>query len=219
MENKETDKTPDELRESLLQAALTHVAFDGWSNTTLQRAAEDNDVDEGIVDLAFPKGATEMIDLYAQQCDIAMIEAVKDPKFEKLKIREKITMLVRRRIEIETEHKEASNRTVPFLALPKHHMTGITILYRSVDLMWKAIGDKSTDFNYYTKRMTLSAVYSSTFLYWLGDESENALDTWEFLDRRIENVMQFEKVKAEYKDKKPDLTGIWRNLGKKRYGN
>ncbi|MDG1708648.1 MAG: COQ9 family protein [Emcibacteraceae bacterium] len=219
MTNTQTDNTPDELRESLLQAALSHVAFDGWSNATLKRAAVDNNVELNMVDLAFPKGAIDMIDLYAQQCDMAMIEVIKDPEFSKLKIREKITKLVRSRIEIETGHKEASNRTIPFLALPKNHMTSITILYRSVDLMWKAIGDKSTDFNYYTKRMTLSAVYSSTFLYWLGDESENAYDSWEFLDRRIENVMQFEKVKAKYKDKKPDLAGVWRELGKKRYGS
>jgi ubiquinone biosynthesis protein COQ9 len=160
-----------------------------------------------------------MIALYAQQCDIQMLEVIKDSSFEKLKIREKITTLVRTRIELEQENKEACNRTVPFLALPQNYFQGLKILYHTVDLMWKAISDTSTDFNYYTKRMTLSAVYSSTFLYWLGDESEDHNDTWEFLDRRIENVMQIEKVKAKYRDKQPDLASIWRALGKKRYGS
>jgi ubiquinone biosynthesis protein COQ9 len=219
MNKNETDMTPDELRESILQATLPHIAYDGWSDVSFKRAADELKIDKGIIDLAFPNGAIEMIEDYAQQCDLRMLEIIKNPDFHSLKIREKITKLVRTRIEIETDNKEASNRTVPFLALPKNHLQSMKILYRSVDLMWKAISDTSADFNYYTKRMTLSAVYSSTFLFWLGDESEDAEDTWQFLDRRIENVMQFEKFKAKYKNKKPDLADVWRRLGKKRYGS
>ena len=219
MTSKKTEKTPDDYRESLLDAVMPHIAFDGWTKKSLNLAANDIGIDPRVVDLAFPNGAIDMIDLYAQQCDIQMLEVIKDSSFDKLKIREKITKLVRTRIEIEQKNKETCNRTVPFLALPQNYFQGLKILYHTVDLMWKAISDTSTDFNYYTKRMTLSAVYSSTFLYWLGDESEDHNDTWEFLDRRIENVMQIEKVKAKYRDKQPDLAGIWRALGKKRYGS
>lgn len=219
MAKKKNDKTPDDYRESLLDAIMPHIAFDGWSKRSLDLAASDVGIDPGIVDLAFPKGAIDMIDLYAQKCDLAMLEVIKTSDFEKLKIREKITKLVRTRIEVEQKNKEACNRTVPFLSLPQNHFQGLKILYRTVDLMWKAISDTSTDFNYYTKRMTLSAVYSSTFLYWLGDENDDHIETWEFLDRRIENVMQFEKIKAKYREKQPDIAGIWRSLGKKRYGS
>lgn len=219
MTKRKTDKTPDDYRESLLKAVMPHIAFDGWTKKSLDQAAKDVGIDPALVELAFPNGAIDMIDLYAQQCDIAMLEVLKDSDFDKLKIREKITKLVRTRIEIELKNKEACNRTVPFLALPQNHFKGLKILYRTVDLMWKAISDTSTDFNYYTKRMTLSAVYSSTFLYWLGDESEDHFDTWAFLDRRIENVMQIEKVKAKYREKQPDISRIWRSLGKKRYGS
>jgi ubiquinone biosynthesis protein COQ9 len=219
MSKEKNEKTPDDYRESLLEAVMPHVAFDGWSKKSLTFAANDIGIDPGIVNLAFPNGAIDMIDLYAQQCDLKMLDVIKDSDFEKLKIREKITKLVRIRIEVEQENKEACNRTVPFLALPQNYFSGLKILYRTVDRMWKAISDTSTDFNYYTKRMTLSAVYSSSFLYWLGDNSEDNHETWAFLDRRIENVMQFEKVKAKYRDKKPDFAGIWRSLGKKRYGS
>lgn len=218
MVQRKNEKTPDDYRESLLDAIMPHIAFDGWSKNSFDLAANEIGIDPGIVDLAFPKGAIDMIDLYAQQCDLAMLEVIKDSNFEKLKIREKITKLVRTRIEIEQKNKEACNRTVPFLALPQNHFQGLKILYRTVDLIWKAISDTSTDFNYYTKRMTLSAVYSSSFLFWLGDDSEESAETWAFLDRRIVNVMQFEKVKAKYRDKQPDLAGIWRKLGEKRYG-
>ncbi len=160
-----------------------------------------------------------MIDLQAQQCDIAMLKNGKKVDFSKLKIREKITTLVKLRIEAEFPYKEQVRRTVSFMALPQHSFRSMKILYRTVDLMWKAISDQSTDFNFYTKRMTLSAVYSSTFLYWLGDESEDCQDTWEFLDRRIENVMQFEKAKANIKNRDIKIPNIWRELGKRRYGS
>lgn len=219
MSKKKTEKTPDEARDSLLEAALNHVAFDGWSRRTLSQAAEDVGVESGIVDLAFPDGAIEMIDLHAQHCDIMMVKNAAKADIDKLKIREKITQLVKLRIKTEFSHKEAAHRTISFLALPKNHFASLRILYRTVDLMWKTIGDPSTDFNFYTKRMTLSGVYTSTFLFWLGDESEDAQDTWAFLDRRIENVMQFEKVKAKVREKDIDLSKIWRELGKRRYGS
>lgn len=219
MSKKKDDKTPDELRDSILYAALEHVPFDGWSDVTLRQAADDICIDEGMVDLAFPGGLIDMIDLYAQHCDVAMLEAAKKIKLDKLKIREKITELVKLRISSESSHKEAAHRTVSYLALPSNHFASLKILYRTVDLMWKAISDPSTDFNFYTKRMTLSAVYTSTFLVWLGDDSENSEQTWAFLERRIENVMQFEKLKAKCRDKDFDISGIWRELGKKRYGN
>ena len=216
---KTTDKTPDEYRDSILKAALDHVAFDGWSDKTLNQAAEDIGISRAIIDLAFPNGVIEMIDFHAQNCDIAMVHQAAEIDLDRLKIREKITALVKFRLLSEQPHKEAVRRTVAFLALPGNYFTGLRMLYRTVDLMWKTINDVSTDFNFYTKRMTLSAVYSSTFLYWLGDESENNVDTWDFLDRRIENVMQFEKLKAKCSGKKPKVPNIWRELGKKRYGS
>ena len=219
MNNKNTEKTPDELRDSLLQAALEHVAFDGWSTVTLKRTADDIGVDIGIVDLAFPGGVTEMIDLHAQNCDLEMLAQAAKINIDKLKIREKITQLVKLRIETEVTYKEAAHRTISYLGLPQNHFKSLGFLYRTVDLMWKAISDPSTDFNFYTKRMTLGGVYTSTFLYWLGDESENSEDTWDFLDRRIENVMQIEKLKAKYRNKGFKLPNIWRELGKKRYGS
>ena len=219
MSKKNTEKTPDELRDSLLEAALGHVAFDGWSEKTFRQAADDIGIERGIADLAFPNGVIDMVDLHAQNCDKAMLKQAANVNFDNLKIREKITALIKLRILSEQPYKEAVHRTVSFLALPGNYFVSLKILYRTVDLMWKAINDTSTDFNFYTKRMTLSAVYSSTFLFWLGDESKNNIDTWDFLDRRIENVMQFEKFKAKCRNREIKFPDIWRELGKKRYGS
>jgi len=79
------------------------------------------------------------------------------------------------------------------------------LLYSTVDAMWRASGDTSTDFNFYTKRAILSAVYSSTLMRWFNDTSEDESATHEFLAARIENVMQFEKFKAEMRERTKDM--------------
>ena len=158
-----------------------------------------------------------MIDMLSDQQNQKMIETCTDEKLQALKIREKIALLVRSRIEAEQDIRETARAAVTYFALPINSATGLKILYKTVDLMWKTIHDPSTDFNYYTKRMTLSAVYSSVLLYWLNDESENYTATWDFLDRRITNVMQFEKAKAKIRDMTSKLPNFWEKLSHFRY--
>jgi ubiquinone biosynthesis protein COQ9 len=130
---------------------------------------------------------------------------------KKLKVRERITAAVKARIDALRPHKEAARRAAAFLTLPPHAALGVKLLYRTVDAMWRAVGDQSTDFNFYTKRGILAGVYSSTLMRWFTDQStdENATDT--FLRDRIENVMQFEKFKAQLKEgmsRLPSLSAV-----------
>jgi len=217
---KPTD-VPDELRAPLLEAALPHVPFDGWTDHILTLAARDLNLDPALARLAFPGGAQDMIDLLAQIHDQKMVAACPEERLRELKVRDKITRLVRARVTAEQEHREAARSAVTYLALPLNSPLGLKILYRTVDLMWKRIGDPSTDFNFYTKRLTLSAVYSATLLYWFNDESEDYAETWAFLDRRISDVMTFEKTKAQANDQigklKRNLPDFWKGLGRLRY--
>ena len=220
MTSPQTDKytdIPDELRDPILKAALAHVPFEGWSNRLLTLAAQDLSIDTGLAQLAFPNGATEMIEMLSEQQNQKMVDPCTQEKLHALKIREKITLLVRSRIEAEQDIRESTRAAVTYLALPINSAAGLKILYKTVDLMWKTIHDPSTDFNYYTKRMTLSAVYSSALLYWLNDESENYTATWDFLDRRITNVMQFEKAKAKLKAVTAKLPNFWEKISHLRY--
>lgn len=223
MTQNKTAKTdiPDEWRASLLDAGLAHVPFEGWTDDILTHAARDLDLDPGIARLAFPGGIDDMIDLLAQQQDQKMLTACPDECLKDMKIRQKITHLVRCRIEAEQDIREAARSALTYLALPFNAALGCKILYRTVDLMWNTIHDPSTDFNYYSKRLTLSAVYSSTFLYWLNDESDDYTETWQFLDRRINDVMTFEKTKAEmqtqFSNLSDKLPNFWQGLSNLRY--
>jgi ubiquinone biosynthesis protein COQ9 len=183
-------------RKALLLAALPIVAFDGWTEQTLLEAARDLDIDAQEAKLLFPQGVADLLTAYSDWADEEMVAKLEAVDLEPMKIRERITLAVRSRIEVLAENEEAARRASSLLALPTHAGVAARSVYRTVDLMWRAIGDTSTDFNFYSKRATLAGVFGSTLLCWLSDSSEDFEETWEFLDRRIEEVMVIEKLKA-----------------------
>ncbi len=214
---KKADKTPDEMRDAILDAALVHVPFDGWGKKAMCKGAADAGVTEAFARLAFAGGVSDMVDYYLRRLDARMTAELSRKKLDKMRIRDRITTAVQVRLALNGENREAVRRTITWAAMPGHAQLCARALWRTADAMWRAAGDTATDYNHYTKRAILSGVYSSTLLVWLQDESEDYAETAAFLERRIENVMQIEKVKAKLRDKTGDLPNIARILGKLRY--
>lgn len=186
----------DALKQQLLDAALNHVAFDGWSEASFDAAVQDVGIDLGVARVICPRGAVDLAIAYHLRGDKEMVARFEREDLSALRYSEKITALVRFRLEAAVD-KEAVRRGTSLFALPQYAGDGAKLIWGTADAIWKALGDTSRDSNWYSKRATLSAVYSATVLFWLGDTSEDHADTWAFLERRIENVMQFEKVKAQ----------------------
>lgn len=185
----------------LLDAALMHVAFDGWSETTFKAAVADADVNMTVARALFPRGAVDLAVAYHRRGDALMVKRLAEADLSEMRFRDKVAHAVRLRIEA-ADDREAVRRGTTLFALPMYAPDGAKLIWGTADAIWTALGDTSEDYNWYTKRMTLSAVYSSVVLFWLGDESAGHEATWAFLDRRIENVMQFEKAKAGVKNNK-----------------
>ena len=211
------DQTPEEARDTILDALLAHVPFDGWSGAVIQRAAADLGIAPEYIRIAFPDGMTEIIAFFSGRADRDMLAAFEEMGLSNMRVRDRITTAVRTRLEQNAEHKEAIRRALAVLALPRNARLGKKLLWQTVDAMWRAAGDTATDYNHYTKRLILSGVYSTTLIIWLDDQSEDHAETWAFLDRRIGNVMQFEKAKAEWRKNKPNLPSLPRLLGRLRY--
>ncbi|MCW5736996.1 MAG: COQ9 family protein [Enhydrobacter sp.] len=192
-----SDFDPDaSLRGQLAEAVAHEAAFGGWSDTAMRAAARQIGAPEGEAERLFPGGPVAVLAWLSERADLRTVEAMEAAGASGLKIRERIKMAVRARIEQTVGGRESVRRGLATLALPSNAALGLKLLYRTVDAIWYAAGDTSTDFNFYTKRATLAGVYSSTLFYWLNDRSEGSEATWGFLDRRIENVMRFEKWKA-----------------------
>jgi len=185
------------IRDRLLDAALPHVPFDGWTQATFDAALADSDVDPALARAAFPRGPVDMALAFHYRGDALMVQRIAEADLGQMRFRDRVAAAIRFRLEAMEMDKEAVRRGATLFALPNHAADGAGAIWHTADAVWTALGDSSRDYNWYTKRATLSAVYSSTVLYWLGDDSPGHQATWDFLDRRIDNVMSFEGVKGK----------------------
>lgn len=179
----------------LLDAILPHVPFDGWSDAAFQAAIQDAGLSDAQAQAACPRGVVDLAVLAHQRGDQAMQDAMAALALDDMRIRERVACAIRQRLDLAGD-KEVVRRATTLFALPHLAPEGAHLIWGTADAIWRSLGDTSEDVNYYTKRATLSAVYGAVVLFWLGDTSEDGQATDDFIDRRIDDVMQIEKVKA-----------------------
>jgi len=211
------DPTLDEIRAALAPLIADNAAFDGFGNEALADAATRLGVDIDVAKLAFPGGARDMVDAWFADIDARMAERWPAGKLATLKIRERITTLVETRIALLAPHRESLRRALALLALPTNAPHAAKLGWRAADLMWKLAGDTATDFNHYSKRTILGAVYGSTMAVFLNDESEDFAETRAFLARRIDQVMRFESWKHRRAARAIERPSLARFVGRLRY--
>ena len=212
------DPTPlQALRLRLALPVGEHAVFDGWTEAAVNASAAQLGIDPALARLAFPKDAAHMIEAWIDGVDAAMVAHFTPDVIAAMKIRDRIRSMIWFRLETIGEAREAARSALSILAMPRNVPLELRTGWRSADLMWRLAGDTATDYNHYTKRMTLTAVYSSTLLAWLDDNSEGWADTAAFLDRRLENVMNFEKWKAGWRGNAIRRPSLARFLGRLRY--
>lgn len=178
-------------KSAVLAAALPHIPFDGWGENTLRRAAQEAGLNAEMVALWFPEGAIDAIHFHHQLADAEMVEALTALNLPAMRVPERIRTAILTRLRQQLPHRAAIRKAMGVITLPTHAAASTHMLYDTVDAIWRAAGDQSTDFNFYTKRMTLAAVYSATVLCWLGDETPDLSETSAFLDRRLKDVHRF----------------------------
>ena len=220
----------DPMLDALLDAAIAHVPFDGWSPTAFSAAVGDIGIDPAHAQTICPRGSADLAVAYHLRGDAQMAAALVDADLTDMRFRECVVHAIKLRLA--DADKEIVRRGSSLFALPHMAPEGAKLIWGTADAIWNALGDTSKDVNWYTKRATLSAVYGSVVLYWLGDDGTGVDD---FIDRRIENIMQFEKakakanknnvlkpftrlltsltskIKAPARTPKTDLPGIWRD--------
>ena len=195
----DTDNSTVAAADRLLDAALIHVPFDGWTEATLTSATIDSGVPNGLARALFPRGGVDLALAYHRRGDANMQTRMSETDLTAMRYRDRISAAVRFRLEV-VDDKEAVRRGATLFALPIHAADGARAIWGTADAIWTALGDTSTDINWYTKRATLSGVYSATVLFWLGDDSPGHTATWDFLDRRIDDVMRIEQIKAKVRE-------------------
>lgn len=188
----------EDIRSRLLDAVVPHVAFDGWSQASFEAAVADAAIDPAEAHAACPRGALDLAAAYHRRGDAELAAWLTATDLSEMRFRDRVAAAVRHRLQ--SADREVVRRGVALFALPQHLAEGAALIWNTADVIWTGLGDSSDDLNWYTKRMSLSGVYSSTVLFWLGDTSDEAARSWEFLDRRIDDVMRVEGLKARARE-------------------
>lgn len=205
------------LRQRLALPLGENAVFDGWTVKAVDSAAAQAGIDVRQARLALPKNPSGLVETYMEGVDAKLELWASGAEIEGMKIRERIRALVWQRLEIMGSAREAVRTALAILAMPQNLPLAVRRSWASADLMWRLAGDSSTDFNHYSKRLILGGVYSSTILVWLDDHSQGWSDTAAFLDRRIGNVMEFEKAKARWRGSADRRLSLSRFIGRLRY--
>lgn len=184
------------VRAEVLAAALPHAPFTGWSANTLQIAIQEAGADPGLALLAFPDGEMSLLEAFWSTLDAALTHEIAARALANTPLSQRIAIILKTYIALLRPHREAVRRALALQAMPLNAPHGLACLYRTVDAMWRAAGDASNDFNFYTKRATLAAVTASVVTHWLGEGGDDAGALDSFIDRRINDILRFEKFKA-----------------------
>jgi ubiquinone biosynthesis protein COQ9 len=200
-------------KDRLLETALMHAAFDGWSRRTLLNAAADAGIDSTTARRLFPQGGDSLLDWLDGWLDRQMVAALAGEDLLHVPVRRRVARIVRARFEVMAPHREAMRRAMVARSLPTQLGTASRALWRTVDLIWQTAGmpgNAEEGWSWYTRRASLAGVLSATFLYWLEDQSEDHVATWAFLDRRIEDVMRIGRWRGRVQDIFDNLPGLKR---------
>lgn len=207
----------DDLRLALAPALAEAAVWDGWSEAAVRAAAEAEGIDPSAAAFAFAEGPMQMIGAWIASVDAAMARELPADQIARLKIRERIRTLVQFRLDHIAPVKEALRRALAVMARPRNAAQALRLGWNSADAMWRLAGDTATDYNHYTKRMTLGSIYAATLAVYADDTSEGHSETRAFLDRRIEGIMKFEKLKAQVLKSDDERFSPMRLLGRLRY--
>ncbi len=206
MDNMKTQKHDfnwkiDDIRKSILKAMLPEVVFDGWSDLAFEQAANKAKVDDAHRVLAFPNGAIDVAIFMHKEGDREMSERLAEHVKDIEGFSSKIEAAINLRLDIADRNKEAVMRAASLFALPQNSARSAQLIWHTSDAIWRALGDQTKGFSYYSKRTSLSAVYSSAFLYWLQDASQDGESRREFVHRRIQDVGNIGKITSQFKRK------------------
>lgn len=202
-------------RERLIAAILPDVAFDGWTMRALRQAARRLGTPEGEAAALFPRGAPDLIAAFSHWADREMLERLGNEADAPASLSRRVALALRLRFEAMLPWREAVRRGLAVLALPHHAPLAMRLLYDTVDLVWRGVGDRSTDFSFYTKRATLAAICAAATLYWLDDRSPEFADTQAFIDRRLADVHRFGRLRGRagaLRDRVPNPLRVLRPL-------
>ena len=172
----------------------------GWNQESIAKGCLDLNISSGLNGIVSPFGVIRyLMGRWSREALESLNREGSD--FQRTqKVRERVLLGVRARLTQQLPYLPRWSEAMAIGAHPENARETAGLLWNYADEVWVLAGDRSLDYNYYTKRGLFVAVYASTELYMLSDQSENHAETWGFLERRIDNVLQIGQKVSFYKN-------------------
>ncbi|MCC8417593.1 MAG: COQ9 family protein [Rickettsia endosymbiont of Bryobia graminum] len=186
------------LKLQFIEAISDLLVFDEWDNKLLEEAETRCGFAKGYSSIIFPNGLSEIIDFLEDQYDQKMLNLLANQILPD-KIRDRIDLALRIRIK-DCTHKLVLLRNSCYFTNPINNLHAMKIAWRTCDLIWRYAGDKSMDYNYYTKRSLLFSAYTTSIIYYIQDNSDNNIETDKYITDSLSGIIAiFSKCKNIFK--------------------
>lgn len=204
-------------RDSIVSAFMNDAVFDGLSVKTLHNSFVHCHIPPEQSVLLFPDGVVDVLAWHSLRADEILTHFAQHSDLKSLSIRKRIETLLMHRFEVMANEREAIRKGLHYLSLPHHVKASTTLLFRTVDTIWRIAGDTSTDMNYYTKRMILSGIYTATLPIWLSDKTPDLEHTRTFLQKRLNDALKLGKLPSVFPKIENTILSVSGWLGNLKY--
>lgn len=185
-----------EAKDLILKETLKYIPTEGWTLSALAKGVFDAGYEKGTEYGVFQGNSQVLLAYYFDFLDRQMVQELDKINLDAMRVRDRIATAIWVRLKLLEPHRQVVKITLSYLAHPTRALEGAQYLFQTLDHIWHKAGDRSTDFNYYTKRAILAGVYLSTLKKWVHDSSFESMETRAFLNRRLENALMVPRFKA-----------------------
>lgn len=176
-------------QDKLAKLFIQEVPKFGWSRETLLHCAKKQNLSTPNLALMFPSFEYDVLKYLIAQNNSLVEKNYNSFNNSRLKTRDKIKTIMELKFDSNAYLKDALPEMLKFLLRPGNIFMSIKMLHQNSDFIWKLAGDKSNDFNYYSKRGLLSMVYLATLIYWLNDKSNKGIGTKNFISKSVDGIV------------------------------
>lgn len=184
-------------RQVVLRFAKEFVSENGLTKNCLENISKKYGLNTDETDLLFPQGNIDLIKFALEQLNNDLEVYCRQIDLIRLPIHKRIRKVLLSKISLMNKDKPFYRSIFLNLLIPKKNFSLSSQLYNSVDQLWFIAGDSSTDFNFYTKRLILSGIYSRVMLFFFNNNNQEELEN--ILDESLKRVSKIPEIKSKLK--------------------
>ena len=189
------------LKKNLMMKMLDQVPNLGWTWKALHEGAKTakkaKNSDKKELQNLFDNKISNIISTFNDKLDEDMYVIFNAENNKNLGTTDTVKTLILSRLKASENYKSIIKTSLFFMAQPRNAYDAFTQVMKTSNKIWEIAGDTSSGGTFYSKRLILSGVYSSTLVHWLAKEDRGAKESEGFLDRRLEDVKKFGKLSKQ----------------------